>query len=199
MKNANWATIMSFFLVVLAIGLILMVVLYVNLRRKLDSQIERLQHQETVVEWVQSVEIQRLIERVRKVMQGEIIYERGTDALAEYSHISTRDRLGQDLYAIKSDLRIVDLRLDEDKGQAIVTYHILYLNSEGEILMGISADSITPDRWILEKQDGDWVIVEIGTVWEYKTGELELGESVLRRAVPTSQSAVPEFRSQEPE
>jgi len=164
------------FAIVIVISLISMVVLHNNLQRRHNSEIER---KEMIIEQIQDIELQRLVGHVRRVMQGEIIYEEG--ALVAYSNNNTRARLGSDLYRIESNLNIIDLRLEEDSGQAIVTYDILYLDSEGKILAGMSSDLIMPDKWILEKIEGEWVIIEIVTVWEFKEGELEIGESILWR------------------
>ena len=172
---------MKIIFIAVTISFILLAVLFGNLWQRYNTQAERLQQQAMIIEWLQDIEIQRLMEHVRKVMQGEIIYDTGESVLATYSNNVTRDRVGDDLYSIESDLKIIDLRLDEYKGQAIVTYFIRYLNSDGEVLMATSADPIMPDRWVLEKQAGEWIIVEINTVLEFKTGELGFNESILWR------------------
>lgn len=170
---------MNILLCLMVISMLTLGMFHINLWRRYNNQVENIERTEMIIEQIQSIEFQRLIAHVQNVMQGEIIYESGTNVLSAYSNNSARDRLGLELYKTESNLQIIDLRLDDNNGQVVVTYNISYFNSEGEILMSMSADPIMPDRWVLEKLNGEWNIVEISTVWEFKDGELELGESLL--------------------
>ena len=124
-------------------------------KRKQEETVAALEH---TVEALQHDSIKRLIEHVKKVMAGEIVYESGTNPLSLYSY---HEEFYPTMASVETDLNIIEISLDGSKGEIKAVYFIRYLDSYGDKIMGTGVDSHLPAIWALEKQGEDWVIIDI--------------------------------------
>ena len=148
-------------LTVLVISLIATLLLYFNTKQRYYEQLEKNQKQKNTLEYLQEESIQQLLVYVQKVMVAEIIIEDETNPLIIYSYDSSKqDRYSPTLDTIEVDLKVLEIFLNEDKGEMIVSYSIRYIDSFGKTLYGTSASDF-PAQWILEKNEDGWGIVEI--------------------------------------
>ena len=146
---------------IIVIQFVILVVLGINHANELESKKAQegsvLTLQQTV-EALQRDDVLRLIEHVRKVMAGEIVYECETNPLSQYSY-------DKDLYPtmdrIEMDLKVLEVSLDGNSGIIKSTYTIRYLDSSGKTVRGSGVDSHFPAIWTLEKQGENWSIIDI--------------------------------------
>ena len=131
---------------------------YANEQENNRKQRQSMEALQQTVKALQRDDIQRLIGHVKKVMAGEIIYERETNILSRYSyHKDSHPTMD----SIESDLNVLNIYLDGDSGEIKVLYSIIYLDSSGRTVRGVQATPYLPTIWVLERQGEDWVIVEI--------------------------------------
>ena len=123
-----------------------------------QTQEETIRSLQRTVEALQRDDIQRLIEHVKNVMSGDIVYERSTNPLALYSY---HKELYPTMNVIEMELNVMEIHLNENYGRMKVIDSIRYLDSLGRMVRGNSATSDLPTIWTLEKQEDDWVIVDI--------------------------------------
>jgi len=62
---------------------------------------------------------------------------------------------------IEAKLSVLEIRLDGNCGEVVVTYSIRYMDVSGNLVHSKSADRLAPDIWELERQGNDWVITRI--------------------------------------
>lgn len=161
MKKGAYMIVIKSVLIVLAISLVIILSLYFNTRQRYYEQLEKNQKQKNTLEYLQEDSIQQLLLYVQKVMLAEIIIEDETDPLSIYSYDSSKqDRYSSTLDAIEVDLKVLEIFLNEDKGEMLVSYSIRYTDSLGKTLYGTSAFDF-PAQWILEKDEERWKIVKI--------------------------------------
>ena len=173
MKNERKIFFMRIAVIVLACILTLVSVLYISLKREIHVKSEDVQRREETLNLLQQNDIQELISHVRQVMAGEIVYEVDLETgyrppLMWYSiNPDIIRRTYPTMYTIESDLTVLEINLDDHNGtgEIVITYFIRYLDSSDQLLRSVSVRPESPDRWILERQDGEWIIVE---VLEYK-------------------------------
>ena len=154
-------SVMSIALIVLATALIVVTTLYI-----INQQ--TIQRQNEMIRLLQQDDISELLHHVRQVMAGEIIYEWDSEAgphglLAQFSFTARRRANHPTTHRIESRLTVLDINLEGDSGEMLVSYSISSYDSSGNLLSSRSASPITPDKWRIERIDGHWVIVS--TFW----------------------------------
>jgi len=129
-------------------------------QRKYQENEEKIVALQQTLEALQRDDILRLIEHVKKVMNAEIIYERGSSPLSRYSYCEEK---WPRMDSVRARIWVREIILDDEigKGEIRADYVMIYLDSSGRTVMGGSAGGDFPTRWTLEKQGEDWVIVEI--------------------------------------
>jgi len=161
---------MNIALVILTGSLVFTLFLYVSLKNNYQSQLKINQQREETIRLLQRDDIQELLSHVRSVFAGEIVYERDPEAefrspLTGYSFHSYHRERSPAVYKIEYNVTVLEINLDRDKGELVVFYFLSYLDSDGNPLRGVAVDPDRPTRWIIERQEGKWVVVEIQ---EYK-------------------------------
>ena len=152
--------------IVLSISLVIVSILFVNLRRQYQVQEDVVLAQEDTilalqqtVEALQQEDIQQLIAHVKRVMHCEVVYERDASPLWIYSVGGSR---AEELDRVEVDLHIVGITLDGDRGEIRAIYRIIWRDSSGRMLRGVGLNNpASPAIWTLERQDEAWVIVEV--------------------------------------
>jgi hypothetical protein len=116
---------------------------------------------------LQQDDIQELLSYVEQVMAGEIVYESWFDEngirtpLADYSLRSSHRELHPNIYTVYYSLTVIEANIAGDRGEMFVVYSIVYLDSLGHRITGRSSGQDSPDKWIIEKRDGRWVVADI--------------------------------------
>jgi len=158
--------------------------LFSNLIRAHIVQLEADRRYEKTMAILQQEDIQELISHIRQVMAGEIeLYDwepireeyvrrvQTGGLMSDMGDIGNIPPLaifspsawygGEDIHSIDFDLTVHEISLDDDVGEMLLSYHVFYLDRRGVMLSGMSVSPETPDKWIIERQDGKWVVTEI--------------------------------------
>ena len=165
MNKERKRTMFSIIFIVVLVGMLVFVSMsYINLRREYQLQLSHIQRRENTINLLQQDDIQELLSHVSQVMAGEIIYEPDDGdhmPIGAYSFNSRRRERYPDTYTIESGLTVLEISVDGDSGEIVVFYFISYLDSDGNPVMGESVAPYAPTIWRIEREEGEWVIVEI--------------------------------------
>lgn len=147
--------------VILVISLVVALRSYTKFREQFKQQSEACKETKDTLQFLQQEGIWELISHIKQVMAGEIIYERGSNPLSRYSYNSDSQRNFPTQHTIETDLEVLSINLDGDRGEITASYFIRYLDSSGKKLMFSSSGKDLPVRWMIEKQGEEWIVVEI--------------------------------------
>ena len=150
--------------IVLIILFIVMIFCYINLKKEYHLQLDSNLTLRRTINFLQRDDIQELLSHVEAVMAGDVVYEWNREIeerpspLIAYS--INRDTFPT-THTIEFSLSVLKIDLDENRGEIIVSYSLMYYDSEGKILSARSIDPDRPTKWTIERQENAWVIVEI--------------------------------------
>ena len=85
---------------------------------------------------------------------------RDHSAFASFSLNSSRRESHPTITRVSSNLAVLEISLDGDKGTIILSFSVSYFDSQGRRLRHQGARRESPHKWIIEKQNGKWVLVE---------------------------------------
>ena len=133
---------------------------------------------ENTVKLLQRDDIQDLLFHVRQVMAGDIVYELGgesvnTSPLAVYSFNAMRREMFPTTERIEHGLTVLEISIDGDKGEVVLSYFIRYVDSTGRVVHGRADGPLSPSRWTIERHGGRWAITEIHEFAQWKTRSTE--------------------------
>ena len=114
---------------------------------------------------LQRDDIQAFLYYIEQIMAGEIVYEWDCDSesdtfLAWLSFNSRSREQHPTMHLIDSGLTVLELIIDGDSGEMLVSYYVNYYDAAGTLLRGLHVDPNAPDKWIIERRGGQWVIIE---------------------------------------
>lgn len=98
-------------------------------------------------------EVKSLIERVKSVMQGEIILEDDTDYIKRYNFDPEIDK---NIKKVDAEITIVDIVIKKNKRYIDARYLIQRKNEDGEVISYDGNDV----RWFIKKNGDRWEIVD---------------------------------------
>ena len=168
MRNESKKIFMGVAFISLIIVCLFTFIVIRDVKKTHQQQLDINQKLESTIRLLQQDDIQELLSHVRKVMAGEVVYEWEMETgilspLAWYSFNSRSREIYPTMYTIESELVVLEININDDSGEMKVFYSICYLDSSGKLIYGNHVDSSTPTKWILERQNGVWVIVK--TLW----------------------------------
>ena len=151
--------------IILLITLLTFLLLYVNLRRDYQVLLNRNQNVTETLTLIQDEGFQELIFHMKQVMSGEIVYELDSEnphhsLLSGYSFNLHTRAIFPTTDTIEISLSVLEITVDSDTAEMVVSYSINYFDVLGELLRSRSSYS-APTIWFLERQEGGWVITEI--------------------------------------
>lgn len=147
----------------LVVLIIVLTILLITASVLLVQQIKKTQELAETLQVIQQDNIPEVITRAQSVLRGEEIVVDGNDALEQYSCSSMKEYFPDISTVELTDFKILYAHIEDDTGEIGVSYKIRYLNQSGKVLTASGIGS-PPARWTIEKQNGQWSIVNI---WEH--------------------------------
>jgi len=162
----NKMMILGITFIILISAVVVVLLLYINLKKDYTLQLEKSQRHENTIRLLQREDIQELLSHIKQIMRGEVIYEIDMESenlslLAAYSLSSHQREIFPSLNAIEAELTVLEISLNGKYGEIIVSYFINLLDSAGELLSSRHVGSEAPTRWMIEQKEGKWTIVDI--------------------------------------
>jgi len=142
----------------LAIGLLVVILLFTNSQKKQDALVEENRKLEETVEILQEDNIQKFIERTRMVMSGELFIDYTDED--ELRVFVFDERFYPDVDAIESSFEVYYAYRESETVKLLVAYHIDYLDASGKRISWVGVWSGNPATWTIELRNGHYILVD---------------------------------------